>query len=64
MERVTRDDLRGMAIGETKEFHLPNAKACDNAKSVAYQLQNQEGCKFNVSTDYTNNVISISKNKI
>ena len=36
MERVTRDALRAMAIGETRTFDLPNAQACDNGKSGTY----------------------------
>ena len=61
MERVTRDALRAMADGETRTFDLPNAQACDNGKSVAYQLQNQLCCKFSVSTDYVNNRLTITK---
>ena len=51
-----------MAIGETKTFTLPNAQACDNGKSIAYQFQNLIGCKFSVSTDYVNNRLTITKN--
>lgn len=50
-----------MADGETRTFDLPNAQACDNGKSVAYQLQNQLRCKFSVSTDYVNNRLTITK---
>lgn len=64
MEKVTREDLRNMQIGETRTFDLPNAQACDNGKSVAYQMQNLLGCKFSVSTDYTSNKLTITKNAI
>lgn len=50
-----------MGMGETRTFDLPNAQACDNGKSVAYQLQNQLRCKFSVSTDYVNNRLTITK---
>jgi hypothetical protein len=60
-ERITRDALRAMGMGETRTFDLPNAQACDNGKSVAYQLQNQLRCKFSVSTDYVNNRLTITK---
>jgi len=56
--------LRQMAIGETKDFHLPDAQAIDNAGTTAYQLQNVERCKYSVSKDYQNNVITITKNAI
>ena len=64
MERLTREDLRQMAIGETKEFRLPDAQAIDNAGTTAYQLQNVERCKYSVSKDYQNNVITITNNAI
>ena len=54
-ERITRDALRAMGMGETRTFDLPNAQACDNGKSVAHQLQ------FSVSTDYVNNRLTITK---
>lgn len=64
VEKVTREDLREMQMGETKVFDLPNARACDNGKSVAYQMQNLLRCKFSVSTDYTSNKLTITKNAI
>lgn len=63
-EKVTREDLRAMRMGETRSFDLPNAQACDNGKAVAYQMQNLLGCKFSVSTDYTCNRLTISKNAV
>lgn len=64
MEKITREVLRQMAVGETKTFTLPNAQACDNGKSIAYQFQNLIGCKFSVSTDYVNNKLTITKNPL
>lgn len=64
LEKVTRNDLRSIPMGATREFDLPNAKACDTAKTVAYQLQNQEGCRFSVETDYLNSRIKITKNAL
>lgn len=64
VEKVTREDLRTMQMGETKSFLLPNAQACDNGKSVAYQMQNLLGCKFSISTDYTSNKLTITKNAV
>ncbi len=60
-ERLTRADLRSIDVDETKTFTLPNAKACDNGKSLAYQFQNILECKFRVSTDYTNNQLTITR---
>jgi len=64
MDRVTRDALRAMAIGETRSFDLPNAQACDNGKSVAYQMQNLLRCRFSVSTDYVNYRLTITKSAL
>lgn len=64
MDRVTRDALRAMAIGETRSFELPNAQACDNGKSVAYQMQNLLRCRFSVSTDYVSNRLTITKSAL
>ena len=61
MEKVTRDALRAMAVGETRTFELPDAQACDNGKSTAYQMQNILRCRFTVSTDYVNNRLTITK---
>lgn len=64
MERITREELRSMAMGETRTFTLPNAQQCDNGKSTAYQLQNLLGCKFSVKTDYSKHQLTITKNAI
>lgn len=64
VEKVTREELRNMGFGESREFELPNAQACDNGKSVAYQMQNLLGCKFSVTTDYPTNTLTITKNAI
>lgn len=64
MERITREDLRGMAMGETRTFILSNAQQCDNGKSTAYQMQNLLGCKFSVQTDYAKNELTITKSAI
>ena len=42
IEKVTREHLRAMAVGETRTFTLPSAQACDNGKTTAYQVQNLE----------------------
>ena len=40
MEKLTRKDLENIGMGLTETFNLPNAKACDNGKALAYQYQN------------------------
>lgn len=60
-EKLTRDDLRSINVGETKTFTLPNARACDNGKSLAYQFQNILECKFKVATNYQSNQLTITR---
>lgn len=62
--KLTRDDLRSIDVGKTKTFYLPDAKACDNGKSLAYQFQNLLGCKFSVQTDYAANTLTITRNAL
>lgn len=62
--KLTRNDLRSIDVGRTKTFYLPDAKACDNGKSLAYQFQNLLGCKFSVQTDYTANTLTITRNAL
>ena len=63
-ERITRDALRAMNIGETRTFKLPDAQACDTGKSTAYQMQNVLRCKFSVQTNYTENTLTITKSAL
>jgi len=62
--KLTRDDLRSIDVGRTKVFALPDAKACDNGKALAYQFQNILGCKFSVKTDYASNQLTITRNAL
>ena len=64
IEKVTREHLRVMAVGETRTFTLPSAQACDNGKTTAYQVQNLEHCRYSVQTDYVNNRLTIKKNPV
>ena len=64
VEKVTREELRNMKFGESREFALPNAQACDNGKSVAYQMQHLLGCKFRSTPDYPTTTLTITKNAI
>ena len=62
--KLTRDDLRSIEVGRTKAFTLPDAKACDNGKALAYQFQNILRCKFSIKTDYVNNQLTITCNAL
>lgn len=64
ISKLSRDDLRSIEMGMTKTFALPDAKACDNGKALAYQFQNQCGCKFSIQTDYAACTLTITKNAL
>lgn len=59
--KVTSEALRGMDIGQTVTFDLPDASAIESGKATAYRLQNILGCKFSAVSDYANKRLSITK---
>lgn len=60
-EKVTREMLRGISVGETAVFELPTAAACDSGKATAYQTQNIDGVKYSIRTDYKARSLSITR---
>lgn len=65
MEKVvTRDVLRGMSLGESRTFELPDALAIDAAGTTAYQLQHIEGCRYTCSKNYAERQITITKSAL
>ncbi len=61
--KVTREDLRQMAVGETKTFAVETAADMNTAASIAYQLQPLDDVKFSVARNYETMEITISKQK-
>lgn len=59
--RVTTEALREMQMGETVTFELPDAKAVDSGKALAYRYQHTLGCKLGAVSDYANNKLTITK---
>ncbi len=64
LEKITRDDLREMSDGETRQFKLATVGACYSGKATAYQLQYLIGCKFRVVVDPVNQIVAITRNNI
>lgn len=60
-QKVTSETLRGMMIGETIIFELPDADAINSGKAIAYRLQNSLRCKFRALSDYQNNRLTLTK---
>lgn len=62
-ERVTRDDLRNMRVGQTEIFVLPDAKLCESARVQSQQLARYEDMAFSCKIDVPNRTISITRTK-
>lgn len=60
-KKVTSADLRLMKTGQSLTFELPDARAIDSGKSLAYRLQHSEGCRFTAESDYVNNRLTITR---
>lgn len=45
-EKVTRDDIRALKIGQTGVFVLPNEKAVESARVQFATLKRLEGMEF------------------
>lgn len=63
MEKVTRQALREMAMGETRVFELPSAAACESGATTAYRAQHFLDCRFRVHSDYVNRKLTITKTR-
>lgn len=61
IEKVTVEALRNMKIGETKVFHLANARAIEAGKALAYRTKHLLKCRFTVVSNFANNELVIRK---
>jgi hypothetical protein len=61
LERITREDLRAIRIGESRVYELPTYDAVLSAKASAYALGRAEGCRFVFRTEPDRNVITITR---
>lgn len=62
-ERVSRQELRDMRVGQTRIFTLANKKKIQSARVQAQQLKNEEEMNFEVKADYTSASVSITRTK-
>ena len=61
LERITREDLRAIRMGESRVYELPTYSAIISAKASAYALGRIEGCRFVFSTEPDKNVLTITR---
>lgn len=62
-EKVTRQELRDMQVGQTRIFLLKEAKKVSSARITCTQLRKEEGLEFIVRPDYTAKAVSITRTK-
>lgn len=60
-ERVTVEALRNMKIGETKVFHLPDARAIESGKALAYRTKHLLKCRFTMTSNFADNELVVRK---
>ena len=60
-EKLTREDLRSIGMGESKTFHLADAAALASAAVNAAQTGPIDGCRYSCSRDYVEMTITVTK---
>ncbi len=60
-ERVSRQELREMRIGQTRIFTLDDKKKIMSARVQANMLKNEEGMEYEVRADYSASSVSITR---
>jgi hypothetical protein len=60
-EKVTRQELRDMRIGQTRIFTLLDAKKVTSARVTCTQMKQEEGLEFTVKPDYLSKSVSITR---
>ena len=62
-EKVTRNELRELHVGQTRIFHLTERKKVTSAAVTAKQMmdESEDGLTFVVKKDYESKAISITR---
>ncbi len=63
-DKVTVSDLQGMKVGETRTFELPDARAIENGKVLAYRTGRMSGCRYKASSDFVNSTLTLTKEQL
>ena len=61
IEKVTREDLRAISVGESRTYELPTYAAVLSAKASAYATGRIEGCRYVCSTEPDRPVVTITR---
>lgn len=62
-EKVTKEELREMHIGQTRIITLTDRRKLNSARVTAQHVKNEEGMEFTCKLDYEACAISITRLK-
>ena len=62
-EKVTRQELRDMHIGQTRIINLTDPKKIPSARVTCIQMKQEEGIEFIFKPDYEAVAVSITRIK-
>ena len=62
-EKVTRQELREMHIGQTRIINLADPKKISSARVTCIQMKLEEGFEFTFKPDYEAVAVSITRTK-
>lgn len=62
-EKVSRQELRKMYIGQTRIFTLNDRKKISSARVTATHMKHEEGLEFTVRPDWEASAVSITRIK-
>ena len=62
-EKVTKEELREMRIGQTRIITLTDRRKLNSARVTAQHVKNEEGMDFTTKLDYEACAISITRTK-
>lgn len=62
-EKVTRQELRDMRIGQTRIITLNDPKKIPSARITCHQMKQEEGLEFTFKPDFETKSVSITRIK-
>ena len=62
-EKVTRQELRDMRVGQTRIITLADPKKIPSTRITCLQMRQEEGLEFVFKSDYETNAVSITRVK-
>lgn len=60
---VTQEDLKGIGIGKTEIYVLPNAEQIMSVRTICSRLKTFKGMEFKTTADVPNKTITVTRIK-